>query len=63
MNNKILSTCLQGNYGDSLGEFNHTSYGVVGAERVKNKNEKKTKKHLKHRCRPRTLSEMLFRPS
>ena len=41
MNNKILLTCLQGNYGDSLGEFNHTSYGVVGAERVKNKNKKK----------------------
>ena len=34
--NKILPTSLQGNYGDSLGEFSNTSYhyGVVGAERV-----------------------------
>ena len=34
MKNKPLPTCLQGNYGDSLGEFSSTSYGVVGAERV-----------------------------
>ena len=34
MKNKILPTCLQGNYGDSLGEFCNTSYGIVGAERV-----------------------------
>ena len=27
MKNKILPTCLQGNYGDSLGEFSNTSYG------------------------------------
>ena len=35
MKNKILPTCLQGNCGDSLGEFSNTSYGIVGAERVK----------------------------
>ena len=35
MKNKILPTCLQGNYGDSLGEFSNTSCGVVGVERVK----------------------------
>ena len=35
MKNKILPTCLQGNYGDSLGEFSNTSYGVVVAESVK----------------------------
>ena len=34
MKNKILPTCLQGNYGDSLGEFIKRSYGVVGVERV-----------------------------
>ena len=34
MKNKIFPTCLQGNYGNSLGEFSNTSYGVVGAERV-----------------------------
>ena len=34
MKNKILQTCLQGNYRDSLGEFSNTSYGVFGAERV-----------------------------
>ena len=34
MKNKILPTCLQGNYEDSLGEFGNTSYGVVGTERV-----------------------------
>ena len=33
--NKILPTSLQGNYGNSLGEFSNTSYGVFGAERVK----------------------------
>ena len=35
MKNKILPACLQGNYGDSLGEFSSTQYGIVGAERVK----------------------------
>ena len=34
MKNKILPTCLQGNYGDSLGELINASYGKVGAERV-----------------------------
>ena len=34
MKNKILSTCLQGNYGDRLGEFINRSYGVVGVEKV-----------------------------
>ena len=34
MKNKILPTCLQGNYGDSLGEFSNTSYGAFEAERV-----------------------------
>ena len=28
MENKILSTCLQENYRNSLGEFSNTSYGV-----------------------------------
>ena len=32
--NKILPSCLQGNYRDSLGEFSNTSYGVFGAESV-----------------------------
>ena len=32
MKNKILPTFLQGNYGDSLGEFSSMSYGVFGAE-------------------------------
>ena len=32
--NKILPTCLQGNYGDSLGEFSNMSYGMFRAERV-----------------------------
>ena len=32
MKNKILPTCLQGNYRDSLGEFSNTSYGVFEAE-------------------------------
>ena len=35
MRNKALPTSLQGNYGDSLGEFNNASYGVIGAMRVK----------------------------
>ena len=38
MKNKILPTCLQGNYRDSLGEFSNVSYGVVGAEKVKGSN-------------------------
>ena len=29
MKNKILPTCLQGNYGDSLGEFSNTLYGIT----------------------------------
>ena len=37
--NKILSTCLQGNYRDSLGEFVNTSYiclySVFEGEKVK----------------------------
>ena len=37
MKNKIFPTCLQGNYGDSLGEFSNMSYmyGMFGADRVK----------------------------
>ena len=35
MKNKILPTCLQGDNGDSLGEFSNISSGIVGAERVK----------------------------
>ena len=42
MKNKILPTCLQGNYGDSLGEFSNASYFVFGAERGKTA-EQKTK--------------------
>ena len=34
MKNKVLPSCLQGNYRDGLGEFSCTSYGVFGAERV-----------------------------
>ena len=36
MKNQTLPTCLQGNYRDSLGEFNNASYmnGVFGDERV-----------------------------
>ena len=34
MKNKIFTTCLQGTYGDGLGEFNSTSHGVLRAERV-----------------------------
>ena len=33
MKNKILPACLQGNYGDSLGEFSNTSYGIFWAVR------------------------------
>ena len=40
---KILPTDLQGNYGPSLGEFSNTSYGVVGAERVKELKTPKSK--------------------
>ena len=32
MKNKILPTCLQGNYRYSLGEFSNTSYGMFGDE-------------------------------
>ena len=35
MKNKILSSCLLGNYKECLGEFRNTSYGVFGAEREK----------------------------
>ena len=35
MKNRILPTCLRGNYRNSLGEFSNTSCGVFGAERVK----------------------------
>ena len=31
---KILTTCLQGNFRDGLGEFSNTSYGTLGAKRV-----------------------------
>ena len=34
MKNKILPTCSQGNYRDSLGEFSNTSHGVFEAERI-----------------------------
>ena len=34
MKNKIVPTCLQGNYKDSLGEFSNRSHGVFGAKRV-----------------------------
>ena len=36
MRNKILPSCLQGNYCDSLGEFSNTSHmhGMFGAERM-----------------------------
>ena len=34
MKNKILPTCLQGNYGDSLGELSKMSYGIAGAKNV-----------------------------
>ena len=33
--NKILPTCLQGNYRDSLGEFSITSCGMFVAETLK----------------------------
>ena len=35
MENKILPTCLQRKYRDSLGEFSNTSYGVFGVERAR----------------------------
>ena len=35
MKNKIISTCLQGNYRYNLGEFSITSYCVCEAESVK----------------------------
>ena len=35
MKSKILTACLQGNYRDSLGEFNSTLCVVFGAERNK----------------------------
>ena len=34
MKNKFLSSCSQGNYRDSLGDFINASYGVFGAERL-----------------------------
>ena len=33
---KILPTCLQGKYQDSLGELSNTSHDIFGAERAKN---------------------------
>ena len=36
MKNNLVPTCLQRNYRDSLGEFSNTSYGVFGADTVKN---------------------------
>ena len=35
MKNKILPTCIHGNYGDSLGEFDNMSDGVFRDEKVK----------------------------
>ena len=35
MKSKIVPTCLQGCYGDSLGEFSSKSYGLFEAERAK----------------------------
>ena len=35
MKNKLLLTCVQGNYRDSLGEFSNRSCGALGAERFK----------------------------
>ena len=32
MKNKILPTCLLGNYRHSLGEFSNTTYGMFGTE-------------------------------
>ena len=37
LKSKILTTCLQGIYRDSLGEFSNTSYVVFGDERVRPK--------------------------
>ena len=37
MKNKILQTCLQGYNRNSLGEVNNNSYGIFGADRVKEK--------------------------
>ena len=34
MKNKILPTCLLGNYRHSLGEFSNTTYGMFRTERV-----------------------------
>ena len=34
MKNKILPTCLQGNYRDGLGEFSNMSFSAFGAEGV-----------------------------
>ena len=31
----VITTCLQGNYRDSLGEFSTMSYGVSRAESVR----------------------------
>ena len=35
MKHKILPTCSQGNFRDSIGGFSNTSNGMSGAERVK----------------------------
>ena len=37
MKKKILPTCLQENFKDSLGELSNTSYGVFWSERVKHR--------------------------
>ena len=33
MKEEILPTCLQENYGDSLGEFSNASFGVFEGEK------------------------------
>ena len=35
--NEVLPACLEGNYGDILGEFRIKPYGVFGAERINRK--------------------------
>ena len=59
MKNKRLPSCLQGNYGDSLGEFCNTSYGVVGAERVnQEKNVKNRKKRNVKRIKRKLVEDL-----
>ena len=40
MKNKILSTYLQGNYRQFIGEFSSASYGMFGTGRVNNNKAK-----------------------